>query len=142
MTSTERLIPKGDADEDDRDAHENEDTVASKRERLQEFLRRYDACPNAASYEEARTQLETILNEVEDELSNVPFNPASWLTDGRMYPPQDDSLRNVPNRPDVKRLRTRDHNIYIATNGAVRIEEVSTKVLFLDKPGKDGRFAF
>ncbi|MGH7435307.1 MAG: hypothetical protein ACRENE_06505 [Polyangiaceae bacterium] len=42
----------------------------------------------------------------------------------------------------MKRLRAADHNIYVANNGAVRIEQVSTKTIVLDKAGRDGRKVF
>jgi hypothetical protein len=124
--------------------HENADkeNVASRTERLQEFLRRLEQAPPASTFEEGRKLADNTLNTVEDELSGVPFNPATWLTDGRMYPVQDDNIRDVPRRPDVKRLRTADHNVYIATHGAIRIEQISTKTVVLDKAGKDGRKVF
>lgn len=54
----------------------------------------------------------------------------------------DDSVRNVKRRPSVKRLRSTGHNTYIGPSGAIRIVDVSTNEILLDKPGRDGRRVF
>lgn len=56
-----------------------------------------------------------------------------------MYPVQDDNIREVAGHPDVKRARSKDHHIFLGRNGAIRIVQVSTKQVVLEKPGQDGR---
>jgi len=112
--------------------------AASRTERLAEFLRRLTDAPPAASAGEARELLASILNAVEDELSGVPFDLTKWQSDGRMYPPQDDSKRQVPGYSNVTRFRSRGHNTFICTNGAIEIAEVGGAVL-LRKSGVDGK---
>jgi hypothetical protein len=112
--------------------------VVAKEDRLCEFLRRLAAVPAANDFDSARLLLAATLNSVEDELSGVPFAPEHWQTDGRMYPPQDDSRRDVPGIPNVKRFRSRAHNTYIGMNGAIEIRTIGGEVL-LSKAGVDGR---
>jgi hypothetical protein len=99
------------------------------------------AQPSAGTFDDARSLLARTLNSVEDELSRIPYDPGASLSDGRMYPPEDDAIRDVADRPGVKRLRSRSHNTFVRTNGAIRIETVTGEVL-LDKPGRDGQRAF
>ena len=110
----------------------------TKRERLDELFRRLAAAAAAGSFDEARALLDSTLNAVEDEMSGVPFNPETPLGDGRMYPPQDDYLFAVPDRPAIMRFRTRFHNIFIGSNGAIEIAVLKGARVF-SKPGADGR---
>jgi hypothetical protein len=110
---------------------------SSKAERLEEFLRRLDAAERCTSFGEARTLVADTLNDVEDEMSGIQFNPVLPGDDGRMYPPQDDSERSVPGQEDVKRFRSARHNTYISSEGAIRIQEVGGPCI-LNKPGHDG----
>lgn len=96
----------------------------SKSERFEEFLKRLQDAPAASSHDEAFTLLNETLNKVEDELSGVPFQPDSWQTDGRMYPPGRDHVRSVDNRADLIRYRNRGHNTFIRDNGAIEIQDV------------------
>ena len=66
----------------------------SKTERLREFYRRLASAPSAPDGESAFKLLEDTLNEVEDEWIDIPFNPDHWQSDGRLYPPQRDSVRS------------------------------------------------
>jgi hypothetical protein len=111
---------------------------ATKAERFAEFLRRIEAAPAASRFDEAFQQLSDILNAVEDEMTSIPFDPASWQIDGRMYPPQWDSLRSVSGRSDVRRFRSKAHNTLIGDNGAIEIRDLSGQTI-LTKPGADGR---
>jgi hypothetical protein len=111
---------------------------ASREERLREFLRRLDEADCASSFDEARRLIADTLNQVEDEMTTIPQDPANWQTDGRMYPPQDDAIRDVVDHPDVKRFRAKRHNIFIRENGSFEIREVGGPVL-VAHPGSDGR---
>ena len=111
---------------------------ATKSERFAEFLRRLGTAPAASDCDEAYRQLGDILNAVEDEMTTIPFDLANWQNDGRMYPPQMDSLRAVTGCRDVKRFRSRSHNTLIAINGAIEIRDLSGRAIF-SKPGADGQ---
>jgi hypothetical protein len=67
-----------------------------KSERFALFVREMQEAVPAASFEEARLLLETVLNSVEDRHSDASFCPENWQIDGRMYPPQDDAERASP----------------------------------------------
>src|SRR3954465_6987776 len=110
----------------------------TKAERLAEFLRRLKALPPVPTAEEAFETVARTLNAVEDELTDIPNNPTAWQSDGRMYPPQIDSRRDIPDFPNVTRYRSRSHNTFIAANGAVEILTTEGFIL-LSKPGADGR---
>lgn len=111
-------------------------------ERFALFIAAMNTHPKASNFSEIRNQLADTLNLIEDQFSGVPFSPSTWLTDGRMYPPLDDSMRDVEGRPDVKRFRSKAHNTYLAENGAIRIEVAGNREVVLDKPGQDGRRVF
>ncbi len=115
-----------------------DDGSTSKAERFAEFLRRLDAAPLAANFDEAYRQVCDILNAVEDDLTSIPLDPPSWMWDGRLYPPQMDNLKLVPGRPDLRRFRSKGHSTTIGPNGAMEIRDNSGQ-LVLDKAGADGR---
>jgi hypothetical protein len=104
------------------------------RQRVAEFLKRLNDQPPAQNLDEAREILAGVLTEVEDELCSE--------TDERMGPPLDDNRRSVAGKPDVTRYRTKGHNVFYRSNGAIRIEELPSKAVVLDKPGADGKKAF
>jgi hypothetical protein len=112
--------------------------MVSKAKRLQEFIKRLGAANPASSAEEAFTRLAQVLNEIEDEFSGVPFRPDLWRTDGRLYPPQEDSQVKCPERPSLRKYRNKGHYNFIGLNGSIRIETLDGEIL-LDKPGQDGR---
>jgi hypothetical protein len=112
---------------------------ASRGERVKEFLRRLAAAAPASDHDEAMGQVANILNEVEDEMTSIPYDPTFPLNDGRMYPPQTDSKKIVPGRTDVTRYRSKGHSTLIGDQGAIRIIDHDSEEVVLDKPGADGR---
>jgi len=112
--------------------------MVSKQERLQEFYRRLTSSAAANDCDEALELIRQLLNAVEDELSGVPYDPANWQNDGRLYPPLPDSVRPVAGLPGVKRFRSFRHNTFVAVNGAIEIRTIDG-TLELSKLGRDGR---
>lgn len=110
----------------------------SKAERLAIFMERFAHSAASASADEAYALVAATLNQVEDELSGVPFDPDNWKTDGRLYPPQEDNKHLVLGHPLVTRYRSVAHNMFIGSNGAVEIQTLRGDVL-LQKAGADGR---
>lgn len=117
----------------------------TKPRRLRKFLDRLGQLPAAASHHEALTQLRNVLDAVEDEHSGVPHDASNWQSDGRMYAPEADNRRRVPGYPQVSRYRSRAHNTFLGSNGAIEIRCASPGVrpengdVLLSKPGADGR---
>lgn len=114
----------------------------SKEDRLAEFLRRLERAPSAKTFEEAFSQICNILNEVEDEFTAIPNRPENWQTDGRLYPPQLDNVRTIPDKDAIKRFRSVGHNTFIGENGSIEIEVVESKKVIFSKAGEDGRKVF
>lgn len=113
--------------------------LISKNERLEEFFRRLGSAPPAKTFDEAYSQICNILNEVEDEMTSIPFRPDNWRADGRLYPPQLDNIRAVPDRSNITRLRSIAHNIFIGENGSIEIQTVKPQVIVFSKRGEDGK---
>lgn len=110
----------------------------SKTQRLEKIVDRLLKAPQAATDTEALQQLADVITSVEDQFTSIPNNPTRWQNDGRLYPPQADSRREVSHTPSVKRYRSRGHNTFIGINGAIEIQAISGHVL-LSKSGRNGR---
>lgn len=112
--------------------------MISRKERLAEFFRRMMLAEPQDEFETAYRLLCDTLTEVEEEHSGVPNHPEDWRTDGRMYPPQEDSFQDVEHFPDVVGMGTRGHTVYIGPNGSIEIRVRGAEVV-LEKPGADGK---
>jgi hypothetical protein len=112
--------------------------IPSKRERLEEFYRRLRSAPSANTSKEAYELVCSTLNAVEDTMTEIPYDPARWREDGRLYPPFEDSVRAVPDHPPLRRYRSVGHNTYIRDNGAIEIRGRGGE-MELGKPGADGK---
>ena len=114
----------------------------SKAERLAEFFRRLGAASAASSGDEAYRLLCSTLDQVEDEMSGLPNQPARWLTLDRMFPPQTDRMTLVEGCA-VTRFENLRHITYIAANGAIEIRSRRRRNgasdVHFSKAGSDGR---
>ncbi|MBB4636719.1 hypothetical protein [Longimicrobium terrae] len=108
-----------------------------KHVRLQEFYRRLSASPPAQSDDEMFVRYCTLLDQVEDELTGIPYDPSAWMSDGRLYPPQKDRMLRAP-AGHVTVFRSRGHLTRLGENGAIEIVRVNGAVEFR-KAGSDGR---
>jgi hypothetical protein len=114
----------------------------SKRERLAVFFQRLLEREPAARHDEAMALIVTTLNGVEDEFSDVPYNPEEPGTDGRMYPPNERFRYPKWERAGVACYRQVAHATFVAGNGAVEIRLRTGSELgriIFEKAGKDGR---
>src|SRR5262245_56740491 len=107
--------------------------------RLHEFVTWLRELPPATHGSEAKRFIDDTLNAVESELTDIPFDPANWRTDGRMYPVQDDNASDVDGYPEVTSYRSRKHETLIRCNGAFEIRDARTKEVIVAKPGSDGK---
>ncbi|MFC5507904.1 hypothetical protein [Bosea massiliensis] len=110
--------------------------MIGKAQRTEIFLSRLEAAVPCSSASEALELLAETLAAVEDEFTIIPNNPHLWESDGRLYPPREDSRREVEGHDDIVRYRSRKHSTLIASNGAIKI--VKGFETCLDKPGSDG----
>jgi len=111
----------------------------NKSARLAVFYDRLQEAPPAGTHDEAYELLCVTLNAVEDEHSGVPNNPASWQTDGRLYPPQRDRVFAVQVFPEVLRYNSFKHDTFVAGNGAIEVRIIATGVVHFAKPGANGK---
>jgi hypothetical protein len=110
-----------------------------KTERIAEFFKQLRAASPCSTWNEAFDMVCTTLNQVENELTDIPYNQETSDTDGRLYPPLRENLRAVKGHPRVKRHRHRFHNTFFGDNGSVEIQVVPTGAVSFAKLGKDGR---
>jgi hypothetical protein len=111
--------------------------AATKRDRLDEIIRRLNGLPAFHDAAAARLALEEVMRNVEDELSGIAENPDSATSppDGRMYPPHD-RYEKVSGSPRVRLFKQTGHQTWFGENGAIRIQQ-SNGVIEIDKPGAD-----
>jgi hypothetical protein len=112
--------------------------MTTKSHRLAEFQRRLMTAVAADSFDAAYGQIFRILNEVEDELSGIPYNVKTAATDGRLYPPLWDNIRRGPSRSRVTRLRSRSHLTLVGDNGSIEVIEILSGQTVFEKAGSDG----
>ena len=110
---------------------------ASLPERFAVFLDRLAAALPATNEQDALRIIGEVMNAVEDEMTDIPFDPSQWEVDGRMYPPQVDKRSPMAGMPGLYRYKTRRHWVIISDRGDVAIVHSVTKQTIFSAPGKD-----
>ncbi|MEX2271483.1 MAG: hypothetical protein WD690_08440 [Vicinamibacterales bacterium] len=108
----------------------------SKRIRLAEFYRRMRKLPAFENHDDAFEGGASLLDALENELTSIPYAPADWRSDGRLYWPQADNAKRIGRT--VTRYRSFAHEMLIGDNGSLEIRAIGGDVE-LSKPGGDGR---
>ena len=103
-------------------------------QRLEVFFRRLADAPPATNADEALRLVCRLIEEVEGELCPVPRRtpPPKEFT-GRMYAPQADRIRRLPQGIII--ADTRRHRIYCQLDGAISVERIDGRRMELIKPG-------
>lgn len=109
----------------------------AKAARLKIFYEELSEARPATSMDDAIELLTVTLLSVEDRFSGIERGTGTG-DDGRMYPAKADNRRSVPGRSDVVRFRSKAHNTYISSEGAILIVDLSGDAAFF-KPGSNGK---
>lgn len=102
------------------------------------MYRRLERQPAATSDVEAYKLLCQVINETEDEITGIPYDPSAWMTDGRIYPPLPDSERRS-GISGVRRFVTKGHEALIGSKGGILIRQKHTGEVEFSKAGADGK---
>ncbi|MEP6863178.1 MAG: hypothetical protein ABJE66_21315 [Deltaproteobacteria bacterium] len=107
--------------------------------RLLVFQERLNTAQPLSNGTDAKRLIDETLNAVEDELTDIPYDPNNWRTDGRMYPVQEDNADSLDGYPGVTSYRSRKHETFVRENGAFEIRDLITGEIFVSKAGSDGK---
>jgi len=104
-------------------------------ERLAIFYRRLEAAAPATNAEEALSLVCRLIEQVEDEFCTVPREePQPLRFTGRMYAPQQDRVRRLPEGGVV--ADTRRHRIYCQPDGTISIVQMPSRKTVMIKAGR------
>jgi|SRR5687768_13201870 len=108
-------------------------------QRLAEFFKRLKNAPPAASAQEALDLVCRLIEEVEDEMCPLPRQdpPPPVDRSARMYPPQGDHIKRLPNGLII--ARTRRHRVFCRPGGGISIVRVAARTVIVHKDGKHER---
>lgn len=116
----------------------------SKPERLALCMKKLEESEPVSNMEDAYELLCNSMNSIEDTHSGVPYDPGNYIDDGRLYPPLKDNRFSIQGREDVVRYRSRGHNIFLSSEGGIKIQTSGKHgqgiVVYLNKPGKSGKY--